>query len=446
MLCAVVLLVLPFAFAKTGPQCTDRDLDGVAIEGGSCGPMDCNDEDPALRPGGREICGDNIDNNCNGHADEGCRCTDTDGGKIFDVRGETCKLGAFGQRKCTVDRCVDESHLEEFFCKRISKGSFRVQSEMHTCEGVCSNGACIQQPQPTPTSCTADSDCSGSSLCLNDVCQPVTAVSSCVVPGDIDGNSAVDCADLRCAQQIVVGIGLPPPPECIAVNCMSVTPLGAPAGNNDQSDVQVIHRLAIKNGFNCQQPQPSLPVITSASPVFANPGQSVTITGTRFTLYNNAVNLMTPLWSRRIPGLTSASGQTITFTIPVDEPVGDYFIDVINQYGTTQQGYPFMVTNPPQPVPPPPMPPPILTACTDTDGGHNYATRGTATRTTPLIQGQPGFQDMTDFCVNNNTPNPRLLAEAFCTSEGFVYRENFLCPGQCVNGACVAVTGGTTIG
>jgi len=48
-------------------DCTDADQDGVTTCDG-----DCDDADPLSLPGGNEICGDAIDNNCDGQADEGC--------------------------------------------------------------------------------------------------------------------------------------------------------------------------------------------------------------------------------------------------------------------------------------------------------------------------------------------------------------------------------------
>lgn len=77
--------------------CTDSDGDGYNTEGGSCGPIDCNDNDYAVNPGAVEVCGDAIDNNCNGSIDTadlnavGCmgNCTDQDG-DAFSPDGGAC--------------------------------------------------------------------------------------------------------------------------------------------------------------------------------------------------------------------------------------------------------------------------------------------------------------------------------------------------------------------
>ncbi|MBW3563151.1 MAG: S8 family serine peptidase [Acidobacteria bacterium] len=57
-----------------GSGCTDADGDGY------CASDDCDDNDASVNPGASEVCGDNIDNDCDGSVDEGCStCTDADG-------------------------------------------------------------------------------------------------------------------------------------------------------------------------------------------------------------------------------------------------------------------------------------------------------------------------------------------------------------------------------
>jgi hypothetical protein len=75
--------------------CTDADGDGFSPDGGECGPVDCDDDDPNVYPGAEELC-NGIDDNCDGNTDEG-----------FDV-GMTCIVGtgiceAEGTYVCTVD-------------------------------------------------------------------------------------------------------------------------------------------------------------------------------------------------------------------------------------------------------------------------------------------------------------------------------------------------------
>jgi hypothetical protein len=84
-------------FCPAGSACTDSDNDTFALEGGDCGPVDCNDNDPAVNPGAAEVCTDNFDNDCDGQIDEadsnavGCPppCTDSDGDG-YAAEGGTC--------------------------------------------------------------------------------------------------------------------------------------------------------------------------------------------------------------------------------------------------------------------------------------------------------------------------------------------------------------------
>ena len=54
-------------------QCTDEDDDGYSPDGGDCGLVDCNDNDPNIYPGAQEVC-DGKDNDCDGQIDEGGVC------------------------------------------------------------------------------------------------------------------------------------------------------------------------------------------------------------------------------------------------------------------------------------------------------------------------------------------------------------------------------------
>jgi ribosomal protein L7/L12/C1A family cysteine protease len=57
-----------------GQPAVDTDQDGFTTE------VDCNDVDPDINPGATEICGDGIDNNCDGTIDEDCQVdADLDG-------------------------------------------------------------------------------------------------------------------------------------------------------------------------------------------------------------------------------------------------------------------------------------------------------------------------------------------------------------------------------
>jgi hypothetical protein len=84
-------------FCPSGNACTDNDNDTFASEGGECGPVDCNDNDRSVNPGAAEVCTDSIDNDCDGKIDTadgnavGCPppCTDGDG-DTFAVEGGNC--------------------------------------------------------------------------------------------------------------------------------------------------------------------------------------------------------------------------------------------------------------------------------------------------------------------------------------------------------------------
>jgi hypothetical protein len=78
------------------PNCTDADDDGYAVEGGACGPVDCDDSKPGVNPGADEVCTNGIDDDCDGKidaADNDCmpNCTDADDDG-YAIEGGDCGL------------------------------------------------------------------------------------------------------------------------------------------------------------------------------------------------------------------------------------------------------------------------------------------------------------------------------------------------------------------
>lgn len=76
----------------------NTDIDGDGFAAVEAGGLDCNDEDPLINPDAEEVCGDGVDNNCNGEVDEGCVVLgDLNGDGLLDTADYYIFLGAFGK-------------------------------------------------------------------------------------------------------------------------------------------------------------------------------------------------------------------------------------------------------------------------------------------------------------------------------------------------------------
>lgn len=55
--------------AASFEACSDNDRDGFSPDGGDCGGVDCDDTRPDIYPSALEVCGNSLDENCDGYAE-----------------------------------------------------------------------------------------------------------------------------------------------------------------------------------------------------------------------------------------------------------------------------------------------------------------------------------------------------------------------------------------
>ena len=86
---------------------------------------------------------DGVDENLEFRCQQVQTCTDSDGGKNYQLKG-TVK----NQNSESTDYCNSERTLTEYFCQDSGDGKPVVYTETHPCDYGCNNGACLQAPIP----------------------------------------------------------------------------------------------------------------------------------------------------------------------------------------------------------------------------------------------------------------------------------------------------------
>ena len=112
------------------PQtCEDEDEDGFGV-GGACDVQDCDDEDPNVNPAMDEICGDGTDQDCDGVDPECVTCDDPDGdgyGEGEDCDGPDCNEADPDANPGATEICGDGVDND-------------CDGEDEECVGVCDDG------------------------------------------------------------------------------------------------------------------------------------------------------------------------------------------------------------------------------------------------------------------------------------------------------------------
>lgn len=174
-------------------DCEDRDGDNFRDV--ACGGSDCNDNDANIRPRATEICGNGIDEDCDGQ-DAECNeeCIDEDGDGFGAAGSVGCEGGdevdcddeddtvfpgateVCNEKDDDCDDVVDECALEGQICAgdRCQGGQGAECENQDQCAGM--NLTCDTSTDPgickglDGASCTTPDDCASGLACEGDVC------------------------------------------------------------------------------------------------------------------------------------------------------------------------------------------------------------------------------------------------------------------------------------
>jgi hypothetical protein len=201
-------------------NCTDADEDGYSVEGGDCGPVDCNDSDAAVNPGANEVCDNGVDDDCDGlvdcadgncDADAAClTCTDADG-DTYNVEGGGC-----GPVDCDdADPAVNPGTVEVCNNGVDDDCDGNVDCDDADCNDDPGCPTCVREGKGQTCSDGVDNDCDGDLDCDDADCANSKACAgggggdeggsegkgpTCGDLVDNDGDGLIDCGDPDCAR------------------------------------------------------------------------------------------------------------------------------------------------------------------------------------------------------------------------------------------------------
>ncbi|RLI99791.1 MAG: hypothetical protein DRP03_02450, partial [Candidatus Aenigmatarchaeota archaeon] len=133
----------------TTPLCFDKDGDGY--ESSICGGTDCNDNNPNIHPGAVDICGNGIDEDCDG-SDAVCPSYTGMGGGVCISEWECEEWGQCYPNGSQYRKCIDTKRCTAS-AERIEMRICKYELEMWYCgDGICNgNETCTTCPMDCGT-------------------------------------------------------------------------------------------------------------------------------------------------------------------------------------------------------------------------------------------------------------------------------------------------------